>query len=91
MIGAGDLRHGGKAHRVAGHALRQQGQVDAGDLGDARVAAAGLAVGFWSDLAELSQRWSEAKRWEPRMHEANREREYSQWKRAVSRSLDWAL
>ena len=27
--------------------------------------AAGLAVGFWKDLGELSANWSEDKRWEP--------------------------
>ena len=28
--------------------------------------AAGLATGFWSDQAELKERWAEDKRWEPR-------------------------
>jgi glycerol kinase len=51
--------------------------------------AAGLAVGFWSDQEELRERWSEDKRWEPQMHEADREREYAQWKKAVTRSFDW--
>ena len=52
--------------------------------------AAGLAVGFWSDTDELRERWSEERRWEPRMDAALREREYAQWRKAVSRSLDWA-
>jgi glycerol kinase len=51
--------------------------------------AAGLATGFWSDQAELKERWAEDKRWEPQMSEADREREYARWKKAVSRSLDW--
>jgi glycerol kinase len=51
--------------------------------------AAGLAVGFWSDQDELRERWSEDKRWEPAMDEAEREREYGQWKKAVTRSFDW--
>jgi glycerol kinase len=51
--------------------------------------AAGLAVGFWSDLDELRERWSEDKRWEPAMDESLREREYAQWKKAVQRSLGW--
>jgi glycerol kinase len=51
--------------------------------------AAGLAVGFWSDEAELSERWSEDRRWEPQMDERLREREYAQWKKAVTRSFDW--
>jgi len=52
--------------------------------------AAGLAVGFWSDQDELRERWSEDKRWEPRMSEADREAQYAQWKKAVERTLDWA-
>jgi glycerol kinase len=51
--------------------------------------AAGLAVGFWSDQDELRERWSEDKRWEPQMEQAEREREYLQWKKAVTRSFDW--
>jgi glycerol kinase len=51
--------------------------------------AAGLATGFWSDQDELRQRWSEDKRWEPQMDEEKREREYKQWKKAVTRSFDW--
>ena len=52
--------------------------------------AAGLAVGFWSDLDELRERWAEDRRWEPRMDPQRREREYAQWKKAVARTLDWA-
>jgi glycerol kinase len=51
--------------------------------------AAGLAVGFWSGRDELRERWSQERRWEPRMDEHAREREYAQWQKAVSRSLDW--
>jgi glycerol kinase len=51
--------------------------------------AAGLAVGFWSDQDELRERWSEDKRWEPEMDVEEREREYRQWKKAVTRSFDW--
>ena len=51
--------------------------------------AAGLAVGFWSGRDELRERWAQDRRWEPRMDERSREREYAQWKKAVERSLDW--
>jgi glycerol kinase len=51
--------------------------------------AAGLAVGFWKDEAELRDLWSEDRRWEPHMDGRLREREYRQWKKAVSRSLGW--
>jgi glycerol kinase len=51
--------------------------------------AAGLAVGFWADQAELRERWALERRWEPQMAEPRREREYAQWKKAVTRSFDW--
>ena len=51
--------------------------------------AAGLAVGFWPDQAELRERWKPERRWEPQRDERWREREYSQWRKAVARSLDW--
>jgi glycerol kinase len=51
--------------------------------------AAGLAVGFWPDRHELRERWTPDRRWEPQRDERWREREYAQWRRAVTRSLDW--
>lgn len=51
--------------------------------------AAGLAIGFWSGLDELRANWAEAQRWEPAMDAEVRESEYGQWKKAVSRTLDW--
>ncbi|MHB8531084.1 MAG: glycerol kinase GlpK [Solirubrobacteraceae bacterium] len=51
--------------------------------------AAGLAVGFWSGEQELRERWAEQSRWEPRMAEEVREREYGRWRKAVERSLGW--
>ena len=51
--------------------------------------AAGLAVGFWSSLDDLSANWQEDKRWEAQMDEAERERLYRNWKKAVSKTLDW--
>ena len=51
--------------------------------------AAGLAAGFWRDLDELRERWSEERRWEPRLDATSREREYAQWRKAVSLTLGW--
>ncbi|HEY4451685.1 MAG TPA: glycerol kinase GlpK [Solirubrobacteraceae bacterium] len=51
--------------------------------------AAGLAVGFWADEEELRERWALGRRWEPQMGQDRREREYAQWKKAVTRSFDW--
>ena len=52
--------------------------------------AAGLAVGVWSDPSELRANWAVDKTWEPSLPEADRERAYATWKRAVERTLDWA-
>ncbi len=51
--------------------------------------AAGLAAGFWTDRAELRERWTPERRWEPQLDERWREREYAQWQKAVARTLDW--
>ncbi|HET7802012.1 MAG TPA: glycerol kinase GlpK [Humibacillus xanthopallidus] len=51
--------------------------------------AAGLAVGYWSSTAEITENWGEDRRWSPRMDEVERERLYRQWKKAVQRTLDW--
>jgi glycerol kinase len=51
--------------------------------------AAGLAVGFWSDLDELRANWKEQRRWEPAMESAERDRRLRLWKKAVARTFDW--
>ena len=51
--------------------------------------AAGLAVGFWSGEAELAAIWAEDRRFTPAMDAATRERLYAQWRKAVTRTLDW--
>ncbi|TFC85614.1 glycerol kinase, partial [Cryobacterium sp. TmT2-59] len=51
--------------------------------------AAGLAVGFWNDLGELRANWQEDARWEPRMDVAERDRLLRNWKKAITKSLDW--
>ena len=52
--------------------------------------AAGLAVGFFKDTAELSANWAVDRRWEPKMEQDRREHLYRFWKKAVARSFDWA-
>jgi glycerol kinase len=49
--------------------------------------AAGLAVGYWSDLANL--RLEEGGRWEPAMDDDRRRTLYERWTQAVERSLGW--
>jgi len=51
--------------------------------------AAGLAVGFWSDLDDLAKNWQEDKRWEPSMDSDERDRLYRNWKKAVTKTFDW--
>jgi glycerol kinase len=52
--------------------------------------AAGLACGFFASLEDLRERWSVDRTWKPRMDPPRRERMYSFWKKAVTRSFDWA-
>ena len=51
--------------------------------------AAGLAVGFFKDLDDVSANWSVEKTWNPNMQEEKRESMYRLWKKAVNRTLDW--
>ncbi|MEU4676769.1 glycerol kinase GlpK [Micromonospora sp. NPDC023737] len=51
--------------------------------------AAGLAVGFWPDLAALRAHWRSDAEWVPRMDGAHRDRELRNWRKAVQRTLDW--
>ena len=51
--------------------------------------AAGLAVGFWPDLASLRANWHVDKTWTPQMDPATRSRLRRQWARAVERSFGW--
>ncbi len=52
--------------------------------------AAGLAVGFFKDLEELRTHWNVGHAWVPHMEEATRDELYRLWKKAVTRSFDWA-
>ena len=51
--------------------------------------AAGIAVGFWQGEQDVIDNWAEDKRWEPSMDEAEREKTYRNWKKAVTKSFDW--
>jgi glycerol kinase len=51
--------------------------------------AAGLAVGFWSDLAELRRHWQQDHTWEPSMTGEERQRRIAGWHKALERSLGW--
>jgi len=51
--------------------------------------AAGLAVGYWSDLEGLRRNWHLAAEWLPRMDPHLREVEFRNWKNAVELTLGW--
>ncbi len=51
---------------------------------------AGLAVGAWSGPDELAARWRVQRQFLPAMGEAERERLYGGWRRAVERARGWA-
>ncbi len=51
--------------------------------------AAGLAVGFWPDLATLKAQWRKDAEWRPAMDAGLRDREFGQWKKAVQRTMGW--
>ena len=51
--------------------------------------AAGIAVGYWDGEQDVIDNWAEDKRWEPQMDDAERNRLYRQWKKAVTRTFDW--
>jgi glycerol kinase len=52
--------------------------------------AAGLAVGFWKDYDELRANWGKDKEWTPKMDAKVRKLLYVGWKKAVTRTFDWA-
>jgi glycerol kinase len=52
--------------------------------------AAGLAVGFFESLDDLKEKWAVDRNWKPALESSERDRLYSRWKKAVTRSFDWA-
>ena len=50
---------------------------------------AGLGIGFWSDLKELSRHWKRERLFEPTISVDQRESLYDGWREAVNRSLQW--
>jgi glycerol kinase len=52
--------------------------------------AAGLAVGLWEKEEDLRANWGQDKEWIPQMDAAQRAKIYAEWKKAVTRTLDWA-
>ena len=53
--------------------------------------AAGLAVGFWQSTDEIRANWTADRSWQPSMQASQREELYTQWKKAVTKTFDWAI
>jgi glycerol kinase len=73
---------------VLGLPVVRPGNIETTVLGAAY--AAGLAVGFWSSLEELSDIERGQRSWQPRTTEADRAHGAARWSAAVERSLGWA-
>ena len=51
---------------------------------------AGLAVGYWSDKADVIRNWAVDRTFTPSISPAQRDEKVRGWERAVKRSFDWA-
>ncbi|GAB2733517.1 glycerol kinase GlpK [Salinifilum aidingensis] len=51
--------------------------------------AAGLAVGFWTSTHDVRSNWQLDKEWTPQMPADQREQQYHQWQKAVTKTFDW--
>lgn len=51
---------------------------------------AGLAVGYWKSVAEISRQWQVARRYRPAMRAAERKGLLADWSRALDRARAWA-
>ena len=80
------VRRGRPVHLTCGPVVRPAVQ-ETTALGAAY--AAGLAVGFFTDIDDLRARWSVDRTWKPQMDAARRQELYGFWKKAVTRSFDW--
>jgi len=52
--------------------------------------AAGLSVSFWENTDELKRNWGQDKEWKPQISTKTRKSLYEGWKKAVTRTFDWA-
>ena len=50
---------------------------------------AGLAIGYWNDLEEISNQWIIGKKFEPKMHNTDIEKLLNNWQQSVIRSKGW--
>jgi glycerol kinase len=50
---------------------------------------AGLAVGYWRDLSDVTNNWALDREFHSQMGDEDRAARYDRWKRAVDRTLAW--
>jgi glycerol kinase len=50
---------------------------------------AGLAVGYWKDLAEIASQWQSDRRFQPAMKASQRQRLIAGWNKALARAKRW--
>ena len=50
---------------------------------------AGLAVGYWKDLDEISEDFSIDRTFKPQMSQEKRDKNHKYWKKAIERAMDW--
>ena len=53
--------------------------------------AAGLAIGFYSDIDDLRCNWSADREWIPTLQDTSRNALLQNWNKAVTRSFDWTV
>jgi glycerol kinase len=51
--------------------------------------AAGIAVGYWDGIDDVSERWAEDRRFEPAMADGTKRKLLDGWEKALERSLGW--
>ncbi len=51
---------------------------------------AGLATGYWKDIAEIQQLWESDKVFDPAVATAETEKGFAEWKRAVNATQSWS-
>ncbi len=50
---------------------------------------AGLAVGFWKNIEEITSQWAIDRRFEPAMTETDRQAKLTRWHQAIERARGW--
>ena len=48
-----------------------------------------LQNGYWAEIEDLRENWARDAEWAPKMDAELREKEYAQWKKAVTRTFAW--